>query len=142
MKKILLSLFILASFTAFAQQNSSIVVVDGFIASSSFIKANKSNIKSQKIYNAGVALPKSLTEIGKSAKNGIVSVNFKAANYDRISFASLNEQFQLSSENPVVVDGKWFNDTKIEILGDVLQNMEVKTIDGKQVLSISFETKS
>ena len=141
MKKLLFSLLISASFTAFAQ-SSTIVIADGILASSNFVKANSKNIRSQKTYIANATLPKNLSSFADVSKNGLLSVNLKDNYYDRISLANLNIQNNLDAQTPVLFDGIYIKDTQINILGDVILNSEVKMIDGQKVLSISSVPRS
>lgn len=142
MKKLLFSLLISASFTALAQQSSAIVIVDGNLASSSFVKNNAKNIQSKKTYAANAALPKSLSTFSEVSKKGLVAVNFKERTYDNISLADLNLQNNLDAKNPVLYDGVLVKNTEINILGDVIMKAEVKTIDGSKTLVLSSNPKS
>ena len=142
MKKLLFSILISASVTAFAQQSSKLTVADGMLASSKFVKANSNNIKSQKTYAANAALPNSLKSFSESSKNGLVSIVLKEDRYDKISLAEMNLQNNLDAASPVLFDGILVKNTEIKILGDVINQTEVKIVDGKKILSISSQPKS
>ncbi len=137
MKKLLFSLLISASFTAFAQQSSTVVIVDGNLANSNFVKANTKNIKSKKTYAANATLPESLKNFSDVSKKGLVSIDLKERNYDNISLADLNLQNKLDAKNPVQFDGVLVKDTEINIVADVITKTEVKTIDGRKTLVLS-----
>lgn len=141
MKKLLLSLSLIISAAAFAQQSTSLVLVDGKIANAEFMTANKSNIKTVKNYKAGVALPSALSSFSDALPSGIVAVSLKEQNYDFISLAELNEQNKLASNSPVMVDGRVFKNTDVKIIGYVLNSIETVIVDGNKVLSISSKLK-
>ena len=141
MKKLLFSLLISASATAFAQ-HSTLVVADGMLASSTFVKANAKNIKAQKTYAANAALPQTLSNFAEAGKKGLISVTLKENHYDRISLAEMNLQNDLDAQNPVLFDGNLIKNTEIKILGNVMSQTEVQIVDGKKVLSISSQPKS
>ena len=141
MKKILLSLFVIASLNAFSQSSGPLVLADGMIANSDFMKSQKSNIKGMKSYKAGVALPQALTAFSNALPSGITAISMKEDRYDKISLAELNNSYKLDAQNPVMVDGRLFTDTSVKILGDLLKSMELVMVDGKQLLAISSVIK-
>ena len=136
MKKILFSFLMFASAAVFAQQTNSFVVVDGNVASEKFAQENQKYIKSKQVYKASSALPAGLKKFENYASNGITELKMKEERFDRIEFSALNEQFNLPESNPVYFDGIQITDTNLKVIGDVLAAMEVKMIDGKQVLEI------
>ena len=142
MKKLLFSILISASATVFAQNSSKLVVADGMLAGSTFLKTNAKNIKSQKTYIAKAALPNDLKAFSGSSDNGLISIVLKDNYYDKITLSALNVQNELSAESPVLFDGILVKNTDIIILGDVINKTEVKIVDGKKILSISSAPKS
>ena len=141
MKKILFSLLISASATLFAQQNTTLVVADGMLASAYFLKTNAKNIKTQKTYAKNIALPQSLSNFSDTAKSSLISVNLKDNYYDKISLADMNLQFNLEPTSPVLYDGFLFKNTEILILGDVLKKADLKMFEGKEILRIYSDPK-
>lgn len=147
MKKFLYTALLFASVTVFGQKTgqSPFVLIDGIISSEKMIKNDvpKSDIQTMNVYKTKAALPQNLKNWVEVSGKGLTELKLKkSANvYDRISLGELNEQFKLSKNNPVFVDGRKMENTDLLIFGNVLENMEVKTIDGMQVLSITFPTK-
>jgi hypothetical protein len=139
MKKIFLSLLFCIGVFAYSQNTSqpnTIVLVNGALASSSFISANQKNIKSTRVFKNTLELPAQLKNLGLGDKKSVIAVDVKENYYDKISLAELNEQFGLPKNNPVYFDGNLLNNTEVKILGDALQEMKVGETEGKKVLNI------
>ena len=138
MKKIIFTffLFAVALFSAQTAKKEPFVVVDGVVASNKFIKDQQKNVSSMHVYPTAAQLPASLKAFAALGANGIVEAKMKERNYDKIAFELLNDQFKLPSANPVYFDGFLIEDSKLEVLGNVLMVMEVKTVDGRQILDI------
>jgi hypothetical protein len=147
MKKFLYTALIFASVTVFGQKagQSQFVLIDGIISSEKMIKNDvpKSEIQTMNVYKTKAALPENLKNWANVSDNGLTELKLKknATVYDRISLGELNEQVKLAKDNPVFVAGRKIENTDLKIFGNVLDNMEVKTIDGMQVLSITFPAK-
>ncbi|MFC6267874.1 hypothetical protein [Frigoriflavimonas asaccharolytica] len=142
MKKVLFSLFIAASFTLSAQKATAVVTANGILASSTFMKANAKNVKSQKTFVDNAKLPQELSNISDFSKKSVITIVLKDDYYDKISLADMNLQNNLDANNPVMYDGMKITNTSVIIYGDVMQDIQVKTIDGKKVLNISSTPKS
>ncbi|TXF79166.1 hypothetical protein [Chryseobacterium sp.] len=147
MKRFLYTALLFASVTVFGQKTgqSPFVLIDGIISSEKMIKSDvpKGEIQTMNVYKTKSAIPENLKSWASVSDNGLTELKLKknASVYDRISLGEVNEQFKLPKNNPVYVDGRKIENTDLKIYGNVLDNMEVKTIDGMQVLSITFPAK-
>lgn len=145
MKKLLYFLLIGAFTTAFGQQNSKnpMVLTNGIVASSGFIKTieKEQNVKSVNVYKSKDNLPENLKSYADFAQNGLINIELKENYYDKIKLASLNGSYDLPAENPIYFDGFVLNDPKMVILGNVLEQIDLKKINGKDVLVISSTPK-
>lgn len=137
MRKILYTFLLVASAMTYAQsKNQPVVLVDGMLASNSLIAGDKKNIQSTKVFKTAANLPQNLKSFEGLASNGIISASVKENYYDRISLEGLNQQFKLNAENTVYFDGQPIKDTTIQVLGNVLEHMEVREKDGQKFLYI------
>lgn len=141
MKKIIYFFAIFASLAIYAQQKQPLVLVDGMLASEKFIQNDKNNIDKMNVYKTASNIPKNLKNFENLASAGIISVDSKEKHYDRISLEELNRDYNLAMDNPVYFDGKLINDTKLKVVMNALENMEVKMIDGKKFLSLYTTTQ-
>lgn len=145
MKKILYSLLLVASVSVFAQKNPStkFAVANGNVGTVAMFDANKQYVQSVNMFKNSAALPQDLKKFSFLAENGLASVKFKKdyGTLDFISLAELNKQNGIAAETPVVIDGYEFNDTKINIFANLMENSEVKDYNGKKTLVITSPKK-
>lgn len=139
MKKIIFSLLLCASYSVYSQ---TLVVADGILAGTQFLKSEAKNFKAKKTYAANAVLPTNLNDFSEIKKSSLISINLKENYYDRISLGELNLQHKLDAKNPVLFDGFLIKDTEINILGDVIRKTEIKIVDGNKTLIISSDPKS
>lgn len=125
----------------FAQKNTAtrFAVANGIVGTVDMFNNKKDMVQSMNVYKTAANLPQSLKQYAFIADNGISEFKIKSGyeNLDRISLASLNEQFSIPKEHPVVIDGYIFSDTATRVSGDIIAKTEVKDYEGKKTLFIS-----
>ncbi len=137
MKKILYIFLIAASGMMFGQTSKKqpLVLVDGMIAPATWTKSNvDANIVS--VQNLKGNVPSELAAYKSFASEGIYNVKVKENYYDKMTLQSMNEQFNLAANNPVIVDGRTFNDTSLIILGEAMLYSRIIERDGKKHVAI------
>ena len=139
MKKILYTLLIFASATAFAQKSNTVkfAVANDALGTVNMFEANKQFIQSMNMYKSASALPQNLKKFSDISDRGLTEVKFKKdfGTLDYLLAGSLNEQFQLPKDQPVVIEGYEVSaDTKI--FADMIKDMETKDMNGKKMLYI------
>lgn len=140
MKKFFYTFLVCFSATAFAQKSSTVkfAVANNAIGTVSMFDANTQYVQSVKVYKNLAALPQNLKGFSEISDRGLVEVIFKKdfGTLDFLSAANLNEQFKLPKNQPVMIEGYEIS-ASMNIFSDMISKMEVRTIDGKQMLSIS-----
>jgi len=125
----------------FAQKNTAtrFAVANGIVGTVDMFNNKKDMVQSMNVYKTAANLPQGLKQYSFIADNGISEFKIKTGyeNLDRISLASLNEQFSIPKEHPVVIDGYIFSDTATRVYGDIIAKTEVKDYEGKKTLFIS-----
>ncbi len=137
MKKILYIFVIAASGMMFGQASKKqpLVLVDGMIAPASWTKtSSNSNIAS--VQNVKGNIPADMAAFKTFASEGIYNVKVKENYYDKMILQSLNEEYKLAANNPVIVDGRTFTDTSLIILGEALLYSRLIDKNGKKHVAI------
>lgn len=145
MKKVLYSFLLFASISIFAQKNpaTKFAIANGNVGTVALFEANKQYVQSINMYKNSAALPQDLKKFSFLAENGLASVKFKKdyGTLDSISLSELNKQNGLAPETPAVIDGYEFNDTKITIFANLMENAQVKDYNGKKTIVITSPKK-
>ncbi|WEK70154.1 MAG: hypothetical protein P0Y62_01120 [Candidatus Chryseobacterium colombiense] len=140
MKKILYSLLMFASVTLFAQKNPNVkfAVCNDAVGTVNLFNARKGMVQSTTPYKAA-ALPGNLKKYSYLAQNGLTEVKYKkdAGTLDWMPLSTLNSQYQLPENNPVVIEGYEFNDASTKIYSDIIAKGEIKEYNGKKTLFIT-----
>jgi hypothetical protein len=145
MKKLLYSFLLLSSATLFAQKNTAtrFAVANDIVGTVDMFNNKKDIVQSMNVYKTPANLPQNLKKYSNIADNGIVEFKLKKGyeNLDRISLAQLNQQYGISKDSPVLIDGYEFTNADTKIFGDILANTEVKDNNGKKTLFITTKAK-
>lgn len=140
MKKILYTLLIFASATAFAQKSNTVkfAVANDALGTVNMFEANKQFIQSMNMYKSASALPQNLKKFSNISDRGLTEVKFKSdfGTLDFLSAASLNEQYKLPKDQPVMIEGYEIS-PETNIFADMIKTAEVKDINGKKMLYIT-----
>lgn len=144
MKKILYSLLMFASVTVFAQKNPNVkfAVCNDAVGTVNLFNARKGMVQSTTPYKAAT-LPANLKKYSYLAQNGLTEVKYKkdVGTLDWIPLSTLNSQYQLPENSPVVIEGYEFNDASTKIYADIIDKGEVKDFNGKKTLFITTVQK-
>ena len=135
MKKIILTLFLAISGLALSQNtinSKKLALIDGMIASQSFVNKNKQNIKSTTIIATEKQLPANLKGFNLPLTSVVVKENY----YDKIKVSEINKQFDLPENNPIYFDGNLIQDANIKVISNAIGEMTATTIEGKKVVNI------
>ncbi|KQR94910.1 hypothetical protein ASG01_03320 [Chryseobacterium sp. Leaf180] len=140
MKKILYTLLIFASATVFGQKSNTVkfAVANNAIGTVNMFEANKQFIQSMHVYKSAATLPQDLKKFSDISDRGLAEIKFKKdfGTLDFLSAGSLNEQYKLPKDQPVMVEGYEIpSDTNI--FAEMIKTAEVKDVNGKKMLFIS-----
>lgn len=148
MKKILYSFLLLSSATLFAQKNTAtkFAVANDIVGTVDMFNNNnnyKGSVQSSKAYKSATELPQNLKKFDYLADNGLVEYKLKSnqAVIDRMPVNELNAQFGLPADTPVLIDGYEFTNTKTLVYGDIINNAQVITSNGKKMVSVTTSRK-
>lgn len=151
MKKLFLSVLLLSSVLAFAQnikledakKQSPLILVDGFVYSSDFNKIDPNTIESMNVYKDAKNLDENLSAFKNLADLGIIAIRLKKPLEYPTHFpvSKLNEMNGLSKDNPVYLDGILLTDNSAEIYENSVIEMKTVETDSGKVLNIKTLTK-
>ncbi|HAO05896.1 hypothetical protein [Chryseobacterium mucoviscidosis] len=146
MKKILYSFLLLSSATLFAQKNTAtkFAVANDIVGTVDMFNTHyKSSVQSSKAYKSSTELPQNLKKFDYIADNGLVEYKLKSNQpvLDRMPVNELNAQFGLPADTPVLIDGYEFTNTKTMVYGDIINNAQVVTSNGKKMVSVTTSKK-
>ena len=141
MKKILYSLLICASATAFAQKNPNVrfAVSNNAVGTVSMFDANKKYVQSVNVFKTKANIPQNLKKYDFLADNGLTEVKFKKDSdvFDKLLLSNYNIQHNLPENNPVYIDGYEFKDSSMMIFADIIGSTKVDMVNGQKVLTIT-----
>lgn len=139
MKKLILSLALIASTFVFAQKSKTVrfAIFNDVIGTTKVIERSKEAIKSMKSYKAGETLPVDLKKYAFLADNGLTKVELQPGRIvgDLYPLQTFNKQYNLDPNTPVVIDGYTF-DAGFTIYSDIVSKAEVLEKDGRKYLSV------
>lgn len=145
MKKLLYSFLIISSALVSAQKTAGtkLVVANGVIGTVEMFTVNHKNaVQNSRTYTPA-SLPDNLKKFSAIAGNGLMEYQLKnsSGTLDRLALYQLNEQFKLSKDTPVLINGTEVADTSLLIYGDLLSSMKLVDYKGKKSVFVDTAMK-